>query len=40
VAEQLAEAGGDEDSLDQKIYEAVKEQAEAVGLAYADGPKH
>jgi hypothetical protein len=40
VAEQLAEAGGAEDSLDQKIYEAVKEQAEAVGLAYAEGPKH
>lgn len=40
VAETLAEAGGTRDSLDQKIYEAVKEQAESFGLAYADGPKH
>ncbi|HUO82300.1 MAG TPA: vWA domain-containing protein [Gammaproteobacteria bacterium] len=40
VAKKLAEAGGTEHSLDQKIYEAVKEQAEAVGLAYAEGPKH
>lgn len=40
VAKNLADAGGTRDSLDQKIYEAVKEQAEAFGLAYADGPKH
>lgn len=40
VAEKLEDAGGTKDSLDQKIYEAVKDQAEAFGLAYADGPKH
>ncbi|MGH8496238.1 MAG: vWA domain-containing protein [Gammaproteobacteria bacterium] len=40
VAENLHEAGGGKDSLDRQIYETVKEQAEAFGLTYAEGPKH
>jgi Mg-chelatase subunit ChlD len=31
--------GGVEDSLDQQIYEAVREQAAPLGLSYEDGPK-
>lgn len=38
LAKKVAEAGGAKDSLDQKIYEAVRDQASEAGLAYADGP--
>ena len=34
------EAGGLKDSLDQQIYEAVKEQGGKVGLEYSDGPEY
>ncbi len=40
LAKKVEEAGGLEDSLDQKLYEAVKEQASAAGLEYADGPAY
>jgi Mg-chelatase subunit ChlD len=36
----VEEAGGRKDSLDQKLYEAVKDQAAAVGLEYEDGPAY
>ena len=32
-------AGGAADSLDQQIYEAVREQAAPLGLEYEDGPR-
>ena len=32
--------GGHKDSLDQKIYEAVAEQAGTAGLEYGDGPEY
>jgi len=34
------EAGGLKDSLDQKIYNAVKEQAGEAGFKYEDGPAY
>ena len=34
------EAGGLKDSLDQKIYDAVKEQGAKAGLEYTDGPEY
>ena len=34
IKEKVAELGGAEDSLDAKIYGAVKEQAKSIGLAY------
>ena len=40
LAEKVEEAGGAEDSLDHKIYEAVREQAAAKGLEYDDGPEY
>jgi len=40
LAKKVAEAGGAKDSLDQKIYEAVRDQASEAGLAYADGPDY
>ena len=40
LAKKVAEAGGAKDSLDQKIYDAVREQAGEAGLVYADGPDY
>ena len=40
LAKKVEEAGGLKDSLDQKLYEAVKEQAEKAGLEYEDGPSY
>jgi hypothetical protein len=36
----VEEAGGLEDSLDQKLYDTVKEQAVKAGLEYEDGPAY
>ena len=38
LAKKVAEAGGAKDSLDQKIYEAVRDQASQAGLEYTEGP--
>ena len=38
IKEELEAAGGARDSLDQQIYEAVREQAAPLGLDYEDGP--
>ncbi len=40
LAKKVEEAGGLKDSLDQKLYAAVKEQAEKAGLDYEDGPSY
>ena len=40
LAKKVDEAGGLKDSLDQKIYNAVKEQAGKAGLKYDDGPAY
>jgi hypothetical protein len=40
ITKKVKEAGGYKDSLDQKIYEAVAEQAGAAGLEYKDGPEY
>ncbi len=40
LKKKVEEAGGFKDSLDQKIYEAVAEQAGEVGLEYNDGPEY
>ena len=40
LKKKVAEAGGFKDSLDQKIYEAVAEQAIEAGLEYDDGPEY
>ena len=40
LKKKVEEAGGFKDSLDQKIYEAVAEQAEDAGLEYNDGPEY
>jgi Mg-chelatase subunit ChlD len=40
LAKKVEEAGGLESSLDQKLYDAVKEQAKNVGLEYEDGPTY
>ena len=39
IAGKVEEAGGADDSLDQKIYELVRDQAAPKGLDYASGPK-
>jgi Mg-chelatase subunit ChlD len=39
IEEKVEAAGGAKDSLDQQIYEAVREQAAPLGLRYEDGPK-
>ena len=39
IAEKVAEAGGADGSLDQQIYDAVREQAAPLGLRYEGGPK-
>jgi len=40
LAKKVDDAGGLKDSLDQKIYNAVKEQAGEAGLEYEDGPAY
>ena len=40
LAKKVDEAGGLKDSLDQKLYNAVKEQAGKAGLKYEDGPAY
>jgi len=40
LAKKVDEAGGLKDSLDQKLYEAVKEQAGKAGFEYEDGPAY
>ena len=40
LAKKVEEAGGLKSSLDQKLYDAVKEQAKDVGLEYEDGPTY
>ncbi len=40
LSKKVEEAGGRKDSLDQKLYDAVKEQAGAVGFEYEDGPSY
>ena len=40
LEKKVEEEGGKKDSLDHKLYEAVKEQAGAVGLEYEDGPAY
>ena len=40
LAKKVDEAGGMKDSLDQQLYEAVKEQAGKVGLEYEKGPAY
>lgn len=40
IAKKVDAAGGMENSLDQKLYDAVKEQAGAMGLEYEDGPAY
>jgi hypothetical protein len=40
ISKKVEEAGGYKDSLDQKIYDAVAEQAEVAGLEYEDGPEY
>jgi len=40
LAKKVEEAGGLRSSLDQKIYDTVKEQAGKVGLEYEDGPSY
>ena len=40
LAKKVDAAGGLKDSLDQKLYEAVREQAGAAGLEYEDGPAY
>ena len=40
ISKKVEEAGGFKDSLDQKIYDAVSEQAGKAGLEYSDGPEY
>jgi Mg-chelatase subunit ChlD len=40
LAKKVEEAGGLKSSLDQKLFDAVKDQAAAVGLEYEDGPTY
>jgi len=40
LAKKVEEAGGLKDSLDQKLYDAVKEQAGEAGFEYEDGPAY
>jgi len=40
LAKKVDEAGGMKSSLDQKLYDAVKEQAREEGLEYKDGPAY
>ena len=40
ISTKVEAAGGFKDSLDQKIYDAVSEQAVKTGLEYSDGPEY
>jgi len=40
LSKKVEEAGGRKDSLDQKLYETVKEQGGKVGFEYEDGPAY
>jgi Mg-chelatase subunit ChlD len=40
LKKKVEEAGGFKDSLDQKIYDAVADQAKEAGLEYKDGPEY
>ena len=40
IALKVEADGGAEDSLDHKLYDAVREQASHAGLEYKDGPKY
>jgi hypothetical protein len=40
IAEKLEADGGADDSLDHKLYDAVREQAAKAGLEYSDGPRY
>jgi len=40
IAKKVDEAGGMKSSLDQKLYDAVKDQAGEAGLEYEDGPAY
>ena len=40
ISKKVEEAGGFKDSLDQKIYDAVAEQAGKAGLEYSEGPEY
>jgi hypothetical protein len=40
LAKKVEEAGGLEGSLDQKLFDAVREQAASAGLEYKDGPAY
>ncbi len=40
LAEKVEEAGGMKGSLDQKLYDTVKDQAREAGLEYEDGPSY
>jgi Mg-chelatase subunit ChlD len=40
LAKKVEEAGGLEESLDQKLYDTVREQAGKAGLEYEDGPAY
>jgi hypothetical protein len=40
IAKKVDEAGGMKTSLDQKLYDAVKDQAGEAGLEYKDGPAY
>jgi Mg-chelatase subunit ChlD len=40
LAKKVEEAGGRKDSLDQQLYDAVREQAAEAGLEYEDGPAY
>jgi hypothetical protein len=39
IKDKVEASGGAKDSLDQQIYDAVREQAEPMGLRYEGGPK-
>ena len=40
LAKKVEEAGGREDSLDHKLYDAIKDQAGKAGLEYEAGPAY
>ena len=40
IAMKVEADGGADDSLDHKLYDAVREQASEAGLEYKDGPKY
>ena len=40
LRKKVEESGGRKDSLDQKLYDEVKEQAGSAGFEYEDGPAY